>query len=95
MKLKDWGGRRWFVNGQGQTFAVIDGPVEFRMGSPPNEPGRNAARESHHRTVIPRRFAIAVKEVSIEQWERFVLTHPRVRVASERVNRTALARTDR
>ncbi len=39
MKLKDWGGRRWFVNGQGQTFAVIDGPVEFRMGSPPNEPG--------------------------------------------------------
>src|SRR5262249_57766360 len=29
--------RRWYVNGQGQTFAVIDGPVEFRMGSPPAE----------------------------------------------------------
>jgi hypothetical protein len=32
--LKDRGGRRWFVNRQGQTFAVIEGPVEFRMGSP-------------------------------------------------------------
>ena len=40
MKIKDWGKRRWFVNGQGQTFAVIEGPVEFRMGSPPNEPNR-------------------------------------------------------
>ncbi len=32
-KLKDPGGRRWYVNGQGQTFAVIAGPVEFRMGT--------------------------------------------------------------
>ena len=31
---------RWFVNGQGQTFAVIEGPVEFRMGSPPTETER-------------------------------------------------------
>ena len=44
MKLKDRGERRWFVNRQGQTFAVIDGPVEFRMGSPATEPepGRRA-----------------------------------------------------
>ena len=40
MKVKDWGERRWFVNGQGQTFAVIEGPVEFRMGSPPTETER-------------------------------------------------------
>ena len=40
MKLKDWGDRRWFVNSQGQTFAVIEGPVEFDMGSPPTEPDR-------------------------------------------------------
>ena len=39
MKLKDWGERRWFVNGQGQTFAVIEGPVEFRMGR--RRPRRN------------------------------------------------------
>ena len=41
MKVKDWGERRWYVNGQGQTFAVIEGPVEFRMGSPPTEPDRD------------------------------------------------------
>ena len=40
MKLKDRGDRRWYVNSQGQTFAVIEGPVEFRMGSPPTEPER-------------------------------------------------------
>ena len=26
MKQKDQAGKRWFINGQGQTFAVIDGP---------------------------------------------------------------------
>ena len=45
MKLKDRGDRRWFVNSQGQTFAVIEGPVEFRMGSPPTEPERFAENE--------------------------------------------------
>ena len=59
MKLKDWGDRRWFVNSQGQTFAVIEGPVEFRMGSPPTEPDRIAGNETPRRVVIPRRFAIA------------------------------------
>ena len=42
-KLKDPGGRRWYVNSQGQTFAVIAGPVEFRMGSPADEPDAPAA----------------------------------------------------
>ncbi len=69
-KVKDWGNRRWFVNGQGQTFAVIEGPVEFRMGSPPTEPGRNPD-EVLHRWIIPRRFAVATKEVTREQYRRF------------------------
>ena len=46
MKLKDRGEHRWYVNGQGQTFAVIEGPVEFRMGSPPNEAGRFTGRDA-------------------------------------------------
>jgi serine/threonine protein kinase/formylglycine-generating enzyme required for sulfatase activity len=71
MKRKDWGDRRWFINGQGQTFAVIDGPVEFRMGSPPTEPNRIAEEETPHRRVIRRRFAIAAKEVTVEQFRRF------------------------
>jgi formylglycine-generating enzyme required for sulfatase activity/energy-coupling factor transporter ATP-binding protein EcfA2 len=72
MKLKDWGERRWYVNGQGQTFAVIDGPVEFLMGSPPTEPDHgHQSTEALHRRRINRRFALAIKEVSIEQYQRF------------------------
>jgi formylglycine-generating enzyme required for sulfatase activity len=81
MRQKDWGGRRWYVNSQGQTFAVIEGPAEFRMGSPATEPERNETMESYRRTVIPRRFAIAVKEVTTEQWQRFLQTHPQHRLA--------------
>ena len=74
-KLKDRGDRRWFVNSQGQTFTVIDGPVEFLMGSPSTEPDRDRG-EIPHRMVIPRRFAIATKEVSKEQWQAFVKQNP-------------------
>ncbi len=41
LRGKEPGEHRWYVNGQGQTFALIDGPVEFRMGSPTNEPHRS------------------------------------------------------
>ena len=82
-KLKDRGDRRWFVNSQGQTFAVIEGPVEFRMGSPPTEPNRNVTMETPRRMVIPRRFAIAAKEVTIEQWQRFERTNTQLRIAPE------------
>jgi formylglycine-generating enzyme required for sulfatase activity len=74
-RLKDRGARRWYVNGQGQTFAVIAGPVEFRMGSPPNEPERGPA-DTPHRRVIPRRFAIAGKELTVEQYQRFARRNP-------------------
>ncbi|MFI5457552.1 MAG: formylglycine-generating enzyme family protein [Isosphaerales bacterium] len=74
-KVKEWDGRRWYVNGQGQTFVIVEGPVEFRMGSPASEPDRYP-QEISHRRVIPRRFAIADKEVSVEQYQRFVNTNP-------------------
>ena len=75
MKIKNWGNRRWYVNGQGQTFAVIEGPVEFRTGSPPNEPDRDPD-EVPRRWIIPRRFAVATKEVTVEQYERFAKKMP-------------------
>ncbi len=68
--LVNRGERRWYVNRQGQSFVMIEGPVEFRMGSPPDEPYRDAD-ETPHRQVIPRRFAIADKEVTVEQYHRF------------------------
>jgi formylglycine-generating enzyme required for sulfatase activity len=70
--LKDRGERRWFVNGEGQTFALIEGPVEFRMGSPPTETERQQRNEPPRRVAIPRRFAVATKEVSVAQFQRFL-----------------------
>jgi len=74
-KVKEPDGRRWYVNGQGQTFVIVEGPVEFRMGSPANEPDREPD-EIPHRRVIPRRFAIDAKEVTVEQYQRFVRENP-------------------
>jgi formylglycine-generating enzyme required for sulfatase activity len=71
MKVKDRGDHRWYMNGQGQTFAVIDGPVEFSMGSPPTDPER-FDDELRHRERVPRRFVIAAREVSVEQYQAFV-----------------------
>jgi len=66
------GDRRWYVNGQGQTFAVIPGPVEFVMGSPATEAGRGT-NESLHRQRIGRTFAIATTAVTVEQFRWFNL----------------------
>jgi serine/threonine protein kinase/formylglycine-generating enzyme required for sulfatase activity/tetratricopeptide (TPR) repeat protein len=74
MKRKDPGGRRWYVNGQGQTFAIIAGPVAFPMGSPPDEPDRakGGTDRSPRRMTIPRQYAIASTEVTIPAFQRFL-----------------------
>jgi eukaryotic-like serine/threonine-protein kinase len=72
---KNRGGRRWYVNSQGQTLAIVEGPVAFRMGSPPNEPGRYG-NEFPHQQVIPRHFAIADTEVTVEQYREFAKDNP-------------------
>ena len=76
MKMKDRGERRWYVNGQGQTFTVIDGPVEFRTGSPQSEPERVAEDEAPRSMIIPRRFSLAAREVTVEEYQRFARTNP-------------------
>jgi formylglycine-generating enzyme required for sulfatase activity/tetratricopeptide (TPR) repeat protein len=70
IKQNDWGERRWSINPQGQTFAVIDGPVGFRMGSPASDAERGRMEQLKQMT-IGRRFAIATKEVTVEQFQRF------------------------
>ena len=52
-QLKDPGQRRWFVNSRRQTFAKIEGPVEFRMGSPENEPDRSYNETPDRRVITP------------------------------------------
>jgi formylglycine-generating enzyme required for sulfatase activity len=76
--LEDARGRgeaSWYVNGQGQTMVVIHGPVEFRMGSPPTEAGRYGGPEGEvetpHLKRIGHSYALAAKEVTVEQFRRF------------------------
>jgi formylglycine-generating enzyme required for sulfatase activity len=71
------GERRWYVNGQGQTLVLLPGPHEFAMGSPKHEVGRFDA-EVLHRKTIPRGFALASKEVTGAQFQRFRRDHPNV-----------------
>jgi formylglycine-generating enzyme required for sulfatase activity len=77
------GGRRWYVNGQGQTLVIVDGREPFLMGSPTDEAGR-VAGEAHHRRAAGRRFAIATKPVTVAQFERFLKAHPEVKHISSK-----------
>jgi len=83
MKIGNRPGHRWFLNRQGQTFALIDGPVEFHMGSSPAEPD-HLDDELLHRRIIGRRFTISTKEVTVEQYERFLKENPGVGAANNR-----------
>jgi serine/threonine protein kinase/formylglycine-generating enzyme required for sulfatase activity len=73
--FEDRGQRRWFVNREGLTFAVIDGPVESLVGSPPNDPNRFPT-ETLHTVPIDQSYAISTTEVSIEQFNRFLIHVP-------------------
>ena len=61
---------QWYVNGQGQTMVVIPGPMEFVMGSPTAEVGREDD-EPQHKRRIGRTFALAAKLVTVEQYRKF------------------------
>jgi eukaryotic-like serine/threonine-protein kinase len=61
---------QWYVNSQGQTMVVIPGPVEFVMGSPPTEAGRES-RENQHKKRIGRTFALAARYVTLAEYQRF------------------------
>jgi formylglycine-generating enzyme required for sulfatase activity len=69
--------RQWYVNRQGQTMMVVRDPPPFWMGSPPEEPGR-VGDEERHRRRIGRSFAIAAKEVTVEQFRQFRNNHKHV-----------------
>jgi formylglycine-generating enzyme required for sulfatase activity len=51
--------------------------LEFSMGSPHSEPDRRDS-ENLHRKRINRRFAIATKEVTVEQYQRFLKENPKI-----------------
>jgi formylglycine-generating enzyme required for sulfatase activity/tRNA A-37 threonylcarbamoyl transferase component Bud32 len=77
-------GGAWHVNGQGQTLVLVPAGAEFWMGSPGAEAVRIAPSEPLHRVRIPRSFAIAAREVTVEQFLRFRPEHRYVVKASPR-----------
>ncbi|MBI3411971.1 MAG: SUMF1/EgtB/PvdO family nonheme iron enzyme [Planctomycetes bacterium] len=68
------GKRGWYVTSHGQTMVVFPGPVEFWMGSPATEAGREkreVGKELKHWRQIKRSFAVAAKETTVSQFLRF------------------------
>ncbi len=59
-------------NGQGQTFVVVPGPVEFIMGSSQAEVSRKPYLLKQHRRRIERSFAVAATAVTKEQFLRIM-----------------------
>lgn len=60
--------RHWFVNSQGQTFAVFEGPVEFWI----SDKSENAERK---KVTLSHSFAMASHEVTVEQLKQFHSDH--------------------
>jgi formylglycine-generating enzyme required for sulfatase activity len=61
------GKRQWYVNGQGQTLVLVP-PGEFETESP-KEPGKRV------KVQVERRFALAAREVTVEEFRRFRKDH--------------------
>ncbi|MGI9518406.1 MAG: formylglycine-generating enzyme family protein, partial [Pirellulaceae bacterium] len=61
--------KQWFVNGEGQTFSILNG-AQFLMGSPESEAGRQTD-EVQHPVKINRQFAISTREVTRQQFLKF------------------------
>ncbi len=59
------GKRQWYINRQGQTMMLIPRPEDFWMGE----------GEERHRQQIGRSFAIASKEVTVDQFLQFRKDH--------------------
>ncbi len=71
---KDKAPPQWLVTNEEHSLVVIPGPVEFLMGSPPTEKGRNGD-EVQHRRRIARTFFISAKAVTLKQYRRFFPGH--------------------
>jgi eukaryotic-like serine/threonine-protein kinase len=65
----------WYVNGQSQTMVVIRGSVQFVMGSPASEAGRETS-EVQHTVRISRTFAIAAQTVTVGEFRRLQPERP-------------------
>jgi serine/threonine protein kinase/formylglycine-generating enzyme required for sulfatase activity len=66
----------WYVNGQGQTFAVIPAPGKFMIGSPPGGRGRYGEVEDRRAVQIDYAFAVATKLVTVAEFKKCLPDFP-------------------
>jgi serine/threonine protein kinase/formylglycine-generating enzyme required for sulfatase activity len=78
--------RDWYVSVEGLNFTIVRGPVQFTMGSPPQEPNFSPD-EAQHVVRIERTFAIATTEVTAEHFAHFLRDHPEFRRESGEIAR--------
>ena len=71
--------RDWYLTNEGHTMVIVRRPAEFTAGSPEGETGRTAD-ERPHRVRIPRSFAVATKEVTVDQFQRFLNANPKLEI---------------
>lgn len=71
----------WYITPAGFTMVVFRGPTIIRTGSPDTEPNRDRDEEQVTR-VIPRDFALATTEVTLEQ---YLKCHPEFRHRNNRL----------
>jgi formylglycine-generating enzyme required for sulfatase activity len=69
------GDRQWYVDHQSHTMVVIPGPTQFLMGSQPTERSKEPGERLHTRQIW-RRFSIATKETTFEQFREFLRDNP-------------------
>jgi formylglycine-generating enzyme required for sulfatase activity len=67
--------REWYINCQGQTMVIVRGPVDFDMEDM-FDLGRGMTQ---HRERIDHAFAIASKEVTVEQFQTYLKENSSIR----------------
>jgi formylglycine-generating enzyme required for sulfatase activity len=69
-------GHNWYVNGHGQCYTIVKGPVDFFMGSSEKSDPDRFINEIPHTRRISRSFAISTREVTATEYARFLDTKP-------------------
>lgn len=69
------GDRRWYVSRTGATLAVFPAGAVFDLGTPPHVKQR-PFDEVYHRQPIARSWALAVREVTVEEFNKFCAANP-------------------
>lgn len=67
--------KKIFTSPLGMKFIYIH-PGKFRMGSPPDEPGRWGDDEKQHKVTLTKGFYIQTTELTQGQWEKLMKKNP-------------------